>query len=447
MSFTVAIVGRPNVGKSTLFNRLVGRRQALVHDEPGVTRDRRVGDAELGGLEFQVVDTAGFDEAAADSLAGRMRAQTVAAIEDSDFCLMLVDVRDGITALDHDFAEVLRTSGKPVILVANKCEGKIGADALIDAYELGMGDSVAISAEHGQGLGELLEAIEAHAPQEDEGGGDISEDEGKKGLKIAVIGRPNTGKSTLINQMLGSDRLLTGPEAGITRDAIAIEWDWEGQPVQLFDTAGMRRRARVTEHIERLSVSDALRAVQFAEVVILLIDAERPFEKQDLHIASLVEEEGRALVVAINKWDLVADKQAAIKEATKRLGELLPQVTGVPLVPLSALTGAGVEKLMPAVLGAYDRWTKRLSTSELNRWLKAAVSAHPPPAVRGRRIQLRYATQVKARPPTFVVFSSRADQVPTAYRRYLVNGLRERFGLSGVPIRLLVRKQKNPYAP
>ncbi|MEO0962018.1 MAG: ribosome biogenesis GTPase Der [Pseudomonadota bacterium] len=464
MSFTLAIVGRPNVGKSTLFNRLVGKRLALVDDTPGVTRDRREGTAELGDLTFAVIDTAGFEDAGGDVLPARMRRQTEAAIEAADVCLFLVDARAGLTPLDEEIGRILRRGETPVILAANKCEGKAAEAGRMEAFRLGLGEPLGISAEHGEGTSDLYQALlpfEAAAKDihedalDDEdvdmGGADTNdedteEDGPTKPLRLAVVGRPNAGKSTLINELIGEDRMLTGPEAGITRDAISVDWTAEGRAIKLWDTAGLRRRSRVTEKLEKLSVADTLRAVDFAEVVILLIDATQPFEKQDLHIADTVVEEGRALVLAVSKWDLVEDRSAALREIDQRIDELLPQVKGVEVVPISSLTGQGLDKLVPAALRAYKRWTTRIPTSAMNRWLEMAVGRHPPPAVQGRRIRLRYMTQAKARPPTFVVFSQRAEKLPDSYTRYLVNSLRERFKLEGAPIRLLMRKGDNPYA-
>ena len=439
----VAIVGRPNVGKSTLFNRLAGKRMALVDDLPGVTRDRREGEAHLGDLEFIAIDTAGLDEGAPDSLAVRMRAQTEAGVKTADVSLFVVDARVGVTPLDRHFAEILRGSGKPIILLANKSEGKAGAAGALEAFELGLGEPIAISAEHGEGMGELYEALAAHAhtlPAEEE------EEAPDKPIRIAVVGRPNAGKSTLINALIGEDRLLTGPEAGITRDSISVDWKWRDQAFRLFDTAGLRRKARVEGKLEKLAVADALRAVQFAEVVILVIDVDAPFEKQDLQIADLIEQEGRAVVIGLNKWDLAADRQKRRKELNEELERLLPQIAGVPMVPVSGLTGEGLDKLMQAVLSAYAGWNRRVPTARLNRWIGEMIEKHPPPAVAGRRLKLRYLTQTKARPPTFVAFCSRPDALPEAYRRYLVNGLRQSFGLAGTPIRLLLRKGDNPFS-
>lgn len=453
MTVTLAIVGRPNVGKSTLFNRLVGKRLALVDDRPGVTRDRRQGEAKLGDLTFSLFDTAGLEDADDDALEGRMRDQTLAAIEEADICLFMIDARAGVTPVDKHFAEIVRKSSKPTLLIANKCEGSAGNSGLYDAFSLGLGDPVAMSAEHGEGLGDLYGAIEElirgiEQPDETRDlASDGPEDETTdRATRIAVVGRPNAGKSTLINSILGQDRMLTGPEAGITRDSISVDLEWDGHPVRLFDTAGMRRKSRVVEKLEKLSVDDALRAIRFAEVVVLVIDVTQPFEKQDLQIADLIVREGRALVIAANKWDMIenpGEVRAALREQCERL---LPQVRGVPIVSLSALTGKGIDRLSRAISEVYATWNRRISTSALNDWLAKAVDRHNPPAVKGRRLRLRYMTQAKTRPPTFVVFCSRADELPDSYVRYLVNGLREDFDLPAVPIRLFVRKRKNPYA-
>lgn len=440
--FRVAIVGRPNVGKSTLFNRLVGRRLALVDDMPGVTRDRREGEAHLGGLKFIAIDTAGLDEAGPETLAGRMKAHTEAAVRAADLSLFVVDSRTGITPLDRHFASILRESGKPILLVANKAEGRAGAAGSMEAYELGLGEPIPISAEHGEGLGNLHDAITEYIHD------DVAEDDedNAAGLRVAIVGRPNAGKSTLINRIIGEDRLLTGPEAGITRDSIAIDWQWRDRTFRIFDTAGLRRKARVEGKLEKLAVADALRAIRFAEVVVLVLDAEIPFEKQDLQIADLVEQEGRAIVIVIDKWDLVEDRQKVRNDLNEKAKRLLPQIAGVPLVPVSGLTGEGIDKMMEAVVAAHAAWNRRVSTSKLNRWLLNMVERHPPPAVSGRRIKLRYLTQTKARPPTFVVFCSRPEALPDAYRRYLVNALRTDFDLAGTPIRLMLRKGDNPFA-
>jgi len=458
MTFTVAIVGRPNVGKSTLFNRLIGQRLALVDDAPGVTRDRREGAARIADLRFTVFDTAGLEEAADDTLAARMTAQSEAAVAMADVCLLLIDARAGVTPADAHFATLLRRMGKPVLLAANKCEGKAGQAALLDAYALGFGEPIALSAEHGEGLDDLYEALLPYARAADSvqdeavddgavpADGDNDGNDPDRPLRVAVVGRPNVGKSTLINRLLGEERLLTGPEAGITRDTIAIERTFEGRKVKLFDTAGMRRKSRVAAKVEKLSVADTLRAIKFAEVVVVVMDAGAPFEKQDLQIVDLVTREGRALVLAINKWDQVDDKRARLFELEEQAQRLLPQVRGVALVTLSAKTGQRLSKLMPAVFDAAEVWNRRVTTGALNRWLEEVVQRHPPPAAKGRRVRLRYATQAKARPPTFILFSSRANELPTAYARYLTNALREDFDLWGTPVRIQFRKGDNPYA-
>jgi GTP-binding protein len=421
----------------------------LVDHSPGVTRDRREGRARLGDLDFTAIDTAGLEEAAAESLTGRMQAQTDAAIAAADAVFFLVDARAGATPVDHAFANLVRRSGKPAVLIANKSEGKAGEAGALEAYALGLGEPVAISAEHGEGLADLYAALRAALPDatahpQDEDA--VPRDDTTAPIRVAVVGRPNTGKSTLINRLLGEERLLTGPEAGITRDAIAVEVEWRGRRFRIHDTAGLRRRARIEEKLEKLSVADALHAVRFAEVVIVLMDAERPFEEQDLRIVDLIEREGRALVVGMNKWDLVESRAGAIKKLREETDHWLPQVKGVPIVAVSGLTGSGLDRLMAAVIEAHEVWNRRAPTSALNRWLAEVVAAHPPPAVSGRRIRLDYLTQPKARPPSFVLFLSRADAVPDAYRRYLVNSLRETFELPGTPIRLMLREKANPYA-
>ncbi len=443
MSFTVAIVGRPNVGKSTLFNRLVGKRLALTDDLPGVTRDRRSGEASLGDLRFTVFDTAGLEDSAAASLTGRMRQQTERAVADADAAIFLIDARAGLTPLDRHFAAWLRKQDTPVILVANKCEGRVPAAGLAEAFALGLGEPIPFSAEHGEGLSDLYDAIREHAPAEDAAAAEAAP-EGP--LQLAIVGRPNVGKSTLINRLVGEERLLTGPEPGITRDAIAVEWRHRGRPIRLVDTAGMRRRSQVVERLEKLAVDDGLRAVQYAEVVVLLLDAADMLEKQDLAIARLVVEEGRALVIAANKWDAVKDKADALKKLRERVAASLPQAQGVTLVTLSARTGQNLDKLLDAVFRTHEIWNRRIATPEINRWLAAAVDAHPPPLVKGRRIKLRYMTQTKTRPPTFQLFGNQLDVLPEPYLRYLVNSMRERFDLPGVPVRVLLRKGKNPYA-
>ncbi|CUW39037.1 GTPase involved in ribosome synthesis and maintenance(GTP-binding protein EngA,4-449) [Magnetospirillum sp. XM-1] len=456
MSFTVAIVGRPNVGKSTLFNRLVGKRLAIVHDLPGVTRDRREGKASLLGMDFQVVDTAGFEDEGGDSVEARMRRQTDLAVSEADVALLLIDARAGVTPLDRHFADHLRRLPTPVILVANKCEGKAGMPGMYESYGLGMGEPVPVSAEHGEGMYELFEALRDHAikagaltedgddPEEPEDG---DEDDPTRPLTMAIVGRPNVGKSTLGNQLLGQERLLTGPEAGLTRDAIAVEWEHRGRRMKLVDTAGLRKKAQIYDAIEKLSVGNTIETIRMSEVVVLVMDAAAILDKQDLTIARLVVEEGRALVLAINKWDMVDDPQTALKRLKDRLETSLPQAKGVATVTLSALTGRGVERLMDAVVDTWGHWNRRIPTAQLNRWLEDMIERHPPPALPGgRRYKIRYMTQAKARPPTFVLFATRPEELPESYSRYLVNGLREAFDLPGVPVRLYVRGGKNPYA-
>ena len=448
MSFTVAIVGRPNVGKSTLFNRLAGKRLALVDDQPGLTRDRRDAETMLGSCAVTLIDTAGL-EPGDKGLTSRMRQQTEAAIAQADLVLFLIDARDGIVAADEMFAELVRESGKPVILAANKCEGRAAEPGVYEAYALGLGEPLPISAEHGIGTGELSEAIEQACRERGAGVQTVVEavdEEAPHPLRIAVVGRPNVGKSTLINALLGEDRMITGPEAGITRDAIASSLEWDGRALLLFDTAGLRRKMRVEGRAEELAVGDALKAIRFAETVVLLLDAEHPFEKQDLQIAELIAEEGRALVIAVNKWDLVREREKRLATLREMCQRLLPQVKGVVLVPLSAMTGKGLDGLLEAVVAADTLWNRRLPTHALNQWLAGAVDAHPPPAVAGRRIKLRYLTQANARPPTFVLFCSRPKALPESYSRYLVNSLRETFDMPGVPIRLNLRKGDNPFA-
>ncbi len=440
----IAIVGRPNVGKSTLFNRLVGKRLALVDDQPGVTRDRREGEARIGDFEFTAVDTAGLEDTDKASLAGRMTAQTVAAINESDAVLFVIDARVGITPEDRHFADLVRKSSRPVVLVANKAEGKEGMAGAYDAFSLGLGDPVPLSAEHGDGFADLYQALQL-ALAEDFDAGEEDADSREKPLSVAIVGRPNAGKSTLVNRLLGEDRLLTGPEAGITRDAISVDLQWRGRDIRLVDTAGMRRKAKVQDKLEKLGVSDALRSIQYAEVVVLLLDATIPFEKQDLQIADLVAREGRALVIALNKWDLIEDRNGALKRHREQADHLLPQVRGMPLVAVSGATGEGLDRLMQAVFKAYEVWNRRVPTAKINRWLEAVLQSHPPPAVRGARIKLRYMTQNKARPPSFVLFGTRTSALPDSYTRYLVNGLRESFDLPGTPIRLAFREAKNPF--
>jgi GTP-binding protein len=448
----LAIVGRPNVGKSTLFNRLAGKRLALVHDRPGLTRDWRETSVDWGDLKFVLIDTPGFEEASSGSLEGRMRLQTEKAIAQADACLFVIDSRAGVTPLDHAFAALLRSRDKPCMLIANKCEGREGGSGVIEAFELGFGEALPMSAEHGEGLAALYNAIAdliASRPslkdKENSDEGAVSVEQSGSPLALAIMGRPNVGKSTLMNRLLGSERVLTGPEAGITRDAIAVRWHWQGKPIRLIDTAGLRRKSRISESVEKIAVSDAVQAMRFAEVVVLLLDSGQAFDKQDVQIADLVAREGRALVIAVNKWDLVRAPAQALKELRLTVDEMLPQIRGVPLVTLSALTGKGADDLMPAVFDAYERWNARIPTPMLNRWLREAVERHPPPAVGGRSLRLRYITQAKTRPPGFVIFAPRAEKLPEAYRRYLLNGLRETFQLDGVPLRLHLRKGDNPY--
>ncbi len=468
MSFTLAIVGRPNVGKSTLFNRLVGRKLALVDDQPGVTRDLREGDARLFDLRFTVIDTAGLEEVTDDSLQGRMRRLTERAVELADVCLFLIDGRMGVMPTDEVFADILRKKSARVILGVNKAEGAAGDSGALEAWSLGLGEPIRLSAEHGEGMDDLYRILlpfrEEFAEREAMNTPDVevdvseelSEEEAdatayrptaKKPLQIAVIGRPNAGKSTLINKIIGEDRLLTGPEAGITRDAISVRSDWLGTPIRIFDTAGMRKKARVTEKLEKLSVADGLRAVRFAEVVVVLLDVEIPFEVQDLRIADHAESEGRGVVIAVNKWDLEDEKQEKLAELKEMFERLLPQLRGAPLITVSAKTGRGLDRLHDAIRRTHDIWNKRITTARLNTWLGAMTEAHPPPAPGGHRIKLRYMTQVKARPPGFVIMCSRPDEMPESYKRYLVNGLRDHFEMPGVPIRIMFRSQsdKNPF--
>jgi GTPase len=442
MTLTVAILGRPNVGKSTLFNRLVGRKIALVDDQPGVTRDRREGDARIGDLKFKVFDTAGLDEARRDTLEARMSAQAETAIGDADVVLFVIDARAGVTPTDKQFAERIRRKGKPVILVANKAESRAADAGLLEAFELGFGKPLAISAEHGEGLDQIYDAL---LPYRDDVEDDGGEDRADGPLRLAIIGQPNAGKSTLVNALLGEERMLTGPEAGITRDAISSDFEWKGQRIRLWDTAGIRRKAKVTGKIEKLAVSDALRAIRFAECVIVLIDASMPIESQDLTLANLVSEEGRAIVLALSKWDIVEDKQRTMKEVESKLEDVLPEIRGVPVVTLSAKQERGLDKLLNAVLGAMEKWNSRISTAQLNRWLEAAIERNPPPAPSGRRIKIRYATQASSRPPTFAIFGNQLARLPTSYTRYLMNGLRKDFELWGVPIRFSLRGGKNPF--
>jgi GTP-binding protein len=451
MSFTIAIIGRPNVGKSTLFNRLVGQKLALVDDAPGVTRDRREGEARLGDLRFTVIDTAGLDEGAKGSLTARMQEQTETAIGLADALMFVIDARAGLTPSDRTFADYARRADKPVILLANKSEGKHGEIGAMESYALGLGDPLQISAEHGEGMSDLYDALRALMPEpvedDEEDDEEIAEEElATRPIRVAVVGRPNAGKSTLINRLLGEERLLTSAEAGTTRDSIAVEITWNGRDFRVFDTAGLRRRSRIEEKLEKLSVADALRAVRFAEVVVLMMDTQNKFEEQDLRIADLIEREGRALVIAVNKWDLMETKSGAISALRAEADRLLPQVKGTPLVAVSGLMGEGIDHLMRAIEDAYAVWNRRVPTAALNRWFEQAVDANPPPAVSGRRLKLNYITQAKARPPSFVLFCSRADAVPQSYLRYLVNSLREYFELPGTPVRISLREKANPFA-
>ena len=440
---TVAIVGRPNVGKSTLFNRLVGKRLALVDDRPGVTRDRREGEAKLLGLDFRVIDTAGFEDEDPQSLPGRMRAQTEAAVREADAALFLIDAREGVTPLDSEIARWLRVESTPVILVANKAESNAGDAGILDAYQLGFDDPVAMSAEQGEGVADLFEAlqplIEAKAAEEEEPDGEGAP------LKLAIVGRPNAGKSTLVNTMIGEERMITGPEAGITRDSISIGWEWEGLPVRLVDTAGVRKRAKVDDKLERLSAADTKRAIDFAEVVVLLLDATRGLESQDLRIADQVIEEGRALIIAVNKWDVAEHASSLFNGIKAALGEGLAQLRDVPLLTVSGKTGKGIDTILKVAFELREAWSRRVPTGELNRWFERAIAANPPPAPKGQRIKLRYITQVKTRPPSFVVFGNRLEELPESYRRYLLNAMRRDLDLGPVPLRLDFRGRSNPF--
>jgi len=458
MSFTVAVIGRPNVGKSTLFNRLTGKRLAIVDDSPGVTRDRREGNGSIADLEFTLIDTAGLDDSGDDSLEARMHAQTERGLKDADVALFMIDARAGVTPLDRHFAAWLRKQSIPVIVLANKCEGGAGQAGLLETYSLGLGDPVPFSAEHGEGLDGLYDALLPFGPgeeteEEDAADAEDAEDAEKtdakdwlsRPLQLAIVGRPNVGKSTMVNALLGEERMLTGPEAGITRDSISISWTYKDRAIRLIDTAGLRRKARIEKKLEELSVGDTLNAIRFAEVVVLVLGGNLGLEKQDLSIARLVVEEGRALVIAVNKWDSVKDKKKAMAGIEDRLQTSLPQVRGVPVVPCSALRDKGLEKLLKAVFTVHETWNRRVETGALNRWLEAMTSSHPPPMAKGRRIKLRYMTQAKARPPTFILFASQKDALPESYLRYLIGGLRDQFGFSAVPIRIHVRTGKNPY--
>jgi GTP-binding protein len=445
MQAKVAILGRPNVGKSTLFNRLVGRKLALVDDQPGVTRDRREGEAHLADLSFRLFDTAGLDDAPRGSLEDRMSAQSETAIADADVCLFVVDAKTGVTPVDREFAAKLRRYGKPVIVLANKAEGRAGEFGALDAFSLGLGDPIAISAEHGEGMNELYDALEPYVKRTEDSEETEDEDDENKPLKLAIIGQPNAGKSTLVNTLLGADRVLTGPEAGITRDAIAIDWSWRGKAITLWDTAGIRRKSRVTGKIEKLAVADGLRAIRFADAIIVLIDASMEIERQDLTLADLAAQEGRAVVLALSKWDLVEDKQKRLKVVKEDIADILPEIRGVTIVPLSAQQEKGLDKLMEAVFAAVEKWNTRISTGQLNRWLEKILERNPPPAPAGRRIKIRYATQVRARPPTISLFGNQLDHLPETYVRYLMNGLREDFELWGTPIRFNRRGGRNPF--
>ena len=456
MSLTVAILGRPNVGKSTLFNRLAGKRLAIVDDTPGVTRDRRMSSGRIGDLDIEIIDTAGFEDAHDDSLEARMREQTDRAVEEADVALFLIDARAGITPLDNFFAQWIRTQNIPVILLANKCEGKVAEPGLYESYVLGLGDPVPFSAEHGEGLADLYQAVLPYAEQEAAVNANLpakytspdlasDNDEFVGTIQMAIVGRPNVGKSTLINKIIGEDRLLTGPEAGITRDSIAVKWEQSGRSIKLIDTAGLRRKSKIHDKVESLSATDSFRAIQYAQIVVLVLDGNLMLEKQDLTIARQVIEEGRVLMIAVNKWDTVKDRKQALQNLSDRLQTSLPQVRGIPIIVLSALTGKNTDKLIPAAFDIFEIWNKRVPTGKLNQWLMMMTERHPPPMSSGRRIRVRYMTQAKTRPPTFVVFSSKGTDLPEAYRRFLVNGIREDFDFPGVPIRILVRKGNNPY--
>ena len=446
---TVAIVGRPNVGKSTLFNRLVGKKLALVDDQPGVTRDRREGEANLLGLDFRIIDTAGYEDEDPETLPGRMRAQTEAAVRDADVALFLIDAREGVTPLDSEIARWLRTSTTPVVVVANKAEARSAETGVLDAYRLGLGDPVAISAEHGEGVADLFQALLPLIEREEDD--EEPEDEGDEGpLKLAIVGRPNAGKSTLVNKMIGEDRLITGPEAGITRDSITVDWDWQAKDgtarkVQIVDTAGLRKRAKITDKLERLSGADARRAIDMAELVVLLLDATRGLEAQDLRIAEQVIDEGRGLLIAVNKWDVAENASSLFNGIKAALEEGLSQIKNIPVLTVSAKTGKGIDQLLGAAFELREQWSRRVGTGELNRWFSGAVEANPPPAPGGKRIKLRYITQVKSRPPSFVVFGTRVDQLPESYRRYLLNSMRRELGLGPVPLRMTMRSPKNPF--
>ncbi|MGY3452636.1 ribosome biogenesis GTPase Der [Bradyrhizobium sp. USDA 4353] len=449
MSFTIAIIGRPNVGKSTLFNRLVGQKLALVDDMPGVTRDRREGEAKLHDLSFTIIDTAGLDEGPKGSLTARMQEQTETAIALADALFFVIDARIGLTPADRAFADFARRADKPVLLLANKSEGKHGELGAMESYALGLGDPIQISAEHGEGMGELYDAVSKLVPpteDEDDEHEETDEERAARPIRVAIVGRPNAGKSTLINHLLGEERLLTSPEAGTTRDSIAVEIEHKGRSFRVFDTAGLRRRSRIEEKLEKLSVADALRAVRFAEVVVLMMDSQNRFEEQDLRIADLIEREGRALVIAVNKWDLMDAQPGQISALRRDADHWLPQVAGAPIVAVSGLMGEGIDRLMQAIVEAYAVWNRRVPTAALNRWFEGAIADNPPPAVSGRRLKLNYITQTKARPPSFVLFCSRADAIPQSYLRYLTNSMRETFELPGTPVRITLREKANPFA-
>ena len=446
----VAIIGRPNVGKSTLFNRLVGKRIALVDDQPGVTRDRREGEANLLGLEFRVMDTAGYEDKDVATLPGRMRAQTEAAVRDADVSLFLIDARAGVTPLDEEIARWLRSTDRPVVLMANKAEGRAGEAGILEAMALGLGDPIPFSAEHGEGVADLFEALLPHVERDEDDEAPEDEESPDAPLKLAIVGRPNAGKSTLVNRLLDEERMITGPEAGITRDSISVDWEWEDfegamRKVRLIDTAGLRKKARVEEKLEKLSVMDTLRAIDFAEVVVLLLDATRGLEVQDLKIADRVLQEGRALIIVLNKWDVAEDASSLFNGVKKALDEGLAQVKGVPLLTVSAVTGKGLDTMIDVAFKTRDAWSRRVSTGQLNRWFERAIEANPPPAPGGKRIKPRYVTQNKTRPPTFVLFGTRVDLLPMSYQRYLINGLRKEFDFGAVPVRLNLRAPKNPF--
>ncbi len=446
MTFTVTILGRPNVGKSTLFNRMVGRKIALVDDQPGVTRDRREGEVVFGDMRFRIFDTAGLDDAKKETLEARMSEQSVTAVKEADLVLFVIDARVGITPIDRQFAEKLRKFGKPIRLVANKAEARMAEAGVHESYSLGLGDPIAISAEHGEGIDGIYDAVEELMPQGQEPAPELTaEEELARPLRLAIIGQPNAGKSTLVNTMLGEERMLTGPEAGITRDAISTDWQWQGREVKLWDTAGIRRKSRVTGKIEKLAVSDALRAIRFADCVVVLIDASLEIERQDLSLSDLVATEGRAIVLALSKWDLVQDKQKTLAEVHSKLEDVLPEIRGVPVVTLSSKQERGIDRLMKAVFESVDRWSARITTNQLNKWLEATIARNPPPSPSGRRIKIRYATQASSRPPTFAVFGNQMAKMPESYQRYLMNSLRKDFDLAGVPIRFSLRGGKNPF--